>query len=220
MPDDQVWAMPLVAHVEKSAPPRRTDALEAAAKATLLVWRDPRAVTEWDEAFSVWLNGKFRKVTRRARGAQWERVSALPGVTVTVRSAEVRAFPPCPVNETPRDIARLQVSGTDLTDVDAAPVPADDIPVLWVSPEVEMTAGKAMAQVGHAAMLMFMSLPSDTAAGWEAAGFPLAVRTADRAAWRSLAISGLPGVRDAGFTEVAPMTLTVVCEWRPLGTAG
>jgi hypothetical protein len=71
-----------------------------------------------------------------------------------------------------------------------------------------MSAGKAMAQVGHAALM----LPEDPA--WRAAGYPCAFGEAGSAAWA--AARERPGavvVRDAGFTEVAPGTETVVA-WR------
>ena len=41
-----------------------------------------------------------------------------------------------------------------------------------------------------------------------AAGFALAVRTAGAAHWSKLTASGLPLVRDAGFTEIAPGSAT------------
>lgn len=44
------------------------------------------------------------------------------------------------------------------------------------------------------------------------AGFPLAVRTAGAERWKELVESGLPVVRDAGFTEIAPGSYTVVAE--------
>lgn len=47
---------------------------------------------------------------------------------------------------------------------------------------------------------------------WRAAGFPLAVRTAGPADWPALTGGGLPTVRDAGFTEIAPGSCTVVAD--------
>jgi hypothetical protein len=79
-------------------------------------------------------------------------------------SAEVRVFPPIPVDEWPRDLARLQVGGTELDDPTPAPVKGGT-PLVLLSPDLELTAGKAMAQAAHAAQL-----------GWRASGL------ADRAA--------------------------------------
>jgi peptidyl-tRNA hydrolase len=156
---------------------------------------------------------------RRARGAEWRRACALPGITVTGAAAEVRVYPPIPLDGWPRDLARLQVSGTDLADEEPPPVPEPGVPVLWLNPKVEMTAGKSMAQVGHAAQLGWWRLAAERAATWAAAGFPLAVRTAAPAHWARLAAAGLPMVHDAGFTEIAPGTATAVAELerRPRG---
>ena len=49
-------------------------------------------------------------------------------------------------------------------------------------------------------------------AAWRDAGFAVAVRTPDRDRWRELVGSGLPLVRDAGFTEIAPGSCTVVAD--------
>ena len=43
-----------------------------------------------------------------------------------------------------------------------------------------------------------------------AADFALAVRTATPGQWQELLRSGLPVVQDAGFTEVAPGSRTVI----------
>jgi peptidyl-tRNA hydrolase len=71
-----------------------------------------------------------------------------------------------------------------------------------------MSAGKAMAQAGHAAQLGWRSLSRRRRVRWHDAGFPLAVRTATPAQWRGALSSGAPVVHDAGFTEVAPNTAT------------
>ena len=55
------------------------------------------------------------------------------------------------------------------------------------------------------------------AAAWRAAGFPVAVRVADAAAWKELLDRDLPVVRDAGFTEVAPGTCTAIADLGILG---
>ncbi|MFE6287815.1 aminoacyl-tRNA hydrolase [Streptomyces sp. NPDC057877] len=208
------FVLPLVARIERAAPPARTDALETAARAVLVMLDDERSrgEGEWAQAMRDWQDARIRKVVRRARGAEWRRAEALPGITVTGKSAEVRVFPPVPLDGWPKDLARLQVSGTDLDDPEP-PAPADrGGPVLWLSPEVEMSAGKAMAQAGHGAQLAWWELSDEERAAWRDAGFPLAVRAADPADWTALTTSGLPVVRDAGFTEIAPGSCTVVAD--------
>jgi peptidyl-tRNA hydrolase len=208
------FVLPLVVRMEKVEPPARTDALETAARAVLVMLSDERSVGdgEWAQAVREWQDARIRKVVRRARGAEWRRAGALPGITVTGKAAEVRVFPPVPLDGWPKDLAKLQVSGTDLDDPQA-PVEADlGVPVLWMSPEVEMSAGKAMAQAGHGAQLAWWELSDEERTAWREAGFPLAVRTAEPRRWRELTVSGLPLVRDAGFTEIAPGSCTVVAD--------
>jgi peptidyl-tRNA hydrolase len=207
------YALPLVVRVERDSPPTRTDALEGAARAVLTFLSDPRVTAEdgeWAPAVRAWTDGRIRKVVRRARGAGWQRVLRLPGITVTHRSAQIRVFPPVPVEDWPPDLARLQVSGTELEDLEPPGEVGEGTPVLWVNPELEMTAGKAMAQVGHAAQLAWWRLEPADRSEWKELDFDLAVRTAPPATWAELLVSGLPVVRDGGFTEVAPGSCTVV----------
>ncbi len=207
------YALPLVIRVERSAPPARTDALEAAARGVLRFLSYPRVTEpggEWAEAARAWEDARIRKVVRRARGAAWERACALPGITVAHRSAEVRVYPPVPVDDWPADLARLQVSGTDFDDPVPPAAPAAGVPVLWLNPGLPVTAGKAMAQAGHGAQLIWWRLDPGARAEWSDAGFALAVRVAGREQWAGLAASGLPVVTDGGFTEVAPGSATVV----------
>ncbi|WP_181139842.1 peptidyl-tRNA hydrolase [Streptomyces sp. Ru71] len=208
------YVLPLVVRLEKAAPPARTDALETAARAVLVMLSDERSLGdgEWAQAIRDWQDARIRKVVRRARGAEWRRAEALPGITVTGKSAEVRVFPPVPLDGWPKDLAKLQVSGTELDDPEPPAGPDLAEPVLWMSPEVEMSAGKAMAQAGHGAQLAWWELSDEERATWRDAGFPLAVRTADPAQWRDLTTSRLPLVRDAGFTEIAPGSCTVVAD--------
>lgn len=231
------FVLPLVVRVERADPPGHTDALETAARAVLTMLDDPRAAEPdgpWFEAVRDWQDARIRKVVRRARGGEWRRAVELPGITVTGRTAEVRVYPPVPLDGWPKELSRLQVSGTDLTDPQPAdlqpadPEPADprpadataaeaaapspELPVLWLNPHVTMTSGKAMAQAGHAAQLAWWELDAEQRAVWRDSGFALAVRTAEPDAWEKLAASGLPVVRDAGFTEIAPGSCTVAAD--------
>jgi peptidyl-tRNA hydrolase len=219
-----VRAMPVILRIERELPDR-TPLLEAAATAALAVCLDPRALDvegEWHSAVSTWISGRIRKVSRRARGAHWAAAQNHPGVTVTVAGASARALVPGLVSETPRDISRLQISGSDLPLDTPGPPPAG-LPVLWLNPSVPLTAGKAAAQVGHASMILAAMLEPADLKAWAALDYRCAVRTPSKELWVSL----LPGadpegawrdraviaVRDAGFTEIAPGTITVLAQW-------
>jgi peptidyl-tRNA hydrolase len=208
---ESVRAMPVVLRIERSAPPSRTALLEAAAAAAIAVCLDERAEPggEWHDELVAWVHGRIRKVTRRARGAHWEAVQALPGVTITVGDASVRAFVPGRVVDLPKELSRLQISGSELPPDEPGPVPAG-AHELWLNPRVEMTAGKAAAQVGHASMLLAPHLTEAELTAWAALDYRCAVRTPAKAEWDALvARPGVVMVRDAGFTEVAPGTATV-----------
>lgn len=212
------YALPLVVRAERAAPPARTDALECAARAVLILLTDPRSASdglvdgEWAAAIRAWGDARIRKVVRRARGAAWDRVQGLPGITLAHRTAQVRVFPPVPVDDWPAELARLQVSGTDFDDPERpAPAPPAQ-PTMWITPEIPMTAGKAMAQAAHGAQLAWWRLSSADRVAWAAAGFDLAVRTASPEQWARLLASGRPVVQDGGFTEVAAGSRTVVAD--------
>ncbi|MGH3615356.1 MAG: peptidyl-tRNA hydrolase [Pseudonocardia sp.] len=204
--------MPVVLRLERE-PPRRSAVLEAAAAATLAVCLDPRAEPggQWHEPLALWINthppaGRIRKIARRARGAHWDAVQDLPGITVDVAGAQVRALLPGPVDEVPRVVARLQIGCIDLEPDDPGPVPAGAVPI-WLNPAVEMTVGKAAAQVGHASMLIAAERGLVTVPRF-------AVRRASPARWPELCVAVDRGdavaVRDAGFTEVEPGTITCI----------
>ncbi len=207
--------------VERATPPARTDALECAARAVLTLLSDPRSSGdgEWAAAIRAWEDARIRKVVRRARGAAWERATQLPGITVAQSTAEVRVFPPVPVDEWPPDLAKLQVAGTDFTDPEPPHPPPPGSAVLWITPEIAMTAGKAMAQAGHAAQLGWWELSPAERFAWKESEFDLSVRTAAPGQWAELVTSGLTLVTDGGFTEVAPGSKTVVADLRALGAA-
>jgi hypothetical protein len=205
--DGVVRAMPVILRLERP-PAARTLVLEAAAAAALAVCLDPRAQPggEWHEIVSVWVATQIRKIARRARGAHWAVVQELPGVTCTVGGAEARALLPGPVDDVPRVVSRLQIGGTELAPDEPGP-PPPEAPVIWVNAELDLSVGKAAAQVGHASMLY--------AAAHGLTGVPaFAVRDAGSERWAQLCAAVQRGeavaVRDAGFTEVAPGTITCI----------
>ena len=140
--------------------------------------------------------------------------------------AQVRALVPGLVGELDPRISRLQVRGTDVPPDRLLPSDGwDRTPhlELWISPTVPMSLGKLMAQTGHSGMIAAALMAADEPDAllrWRDAGCP--VHIDDRPAeWPALlaavgdGVSGwrserLVAVRDAGFTEIAPGTVTVL----------
>jgi len=230
-----IRAMQLVLRMERADPPSWHRAVALAAGAAAGICLDERSAPggEWHDAVLEYVRGHIRKVTRRARGAHWRAAQDLPGSTVTADGTQVRVLVPGPVADLDPRIGRLQVGGTDVPP-DGPPDPAASSgdagsPLrLWVPTGIPMTVGKAMAQAGHAGMILAAlcyrsgSPMSVRLAGWRDRGYPVTVRRVDAAEWSDLGRpmrndqaaawteNGLLAVRDAGFTEVAPGTITVI----------
>jgi len=204
------WAMQLAVRAEKATPPTHEAVCEAAAMAVVALLADPRTTDgAWHEAVRHWESGPIRKVTRRARGVRWQAVQNLPGVTVDHAGAQVRAFVPAPVTEVPAELARLQVAGLDLDDAaEPTPPPMPPYAVIALNPRAPMSTGKAAAQSGHAAHLLLREGGEPARGAWLAAG--LAVRLEREAPWEESVGHADVVVRDAGFTEVAPGTMTAL----------
>ncbi|GAA5062781.1 peptidyl-tRNA hydrolase [Nocardia callitridis] len=219
-PDDPalVLAMPLVLHLPKTDPPRRSALLAAAAVATVRLCLDERVGPggEWEQPYLDWKGARIRKLARRARGGHWSAVGEVDGVTAQIDGAQARALVPGPVGAVDPRVKRLQIGGTDLEHDDPGS-PAPNLPVLWVNSSLGMTVGKAAAQVGHASMLLAGALSGEAVVRWAEDGFRCSVREADPRRWRALAEQADRGVgvavRDAGFTEVAPGSITVIAVW-------
>lgn len=226
---EEIRAMQLVLRLERGTDPSWHTAVRLAATAAARLCLDPRAEPggPWHDAIAAYCAGHIRKVTRRARGAHWSALADLPGITLTERDTEVIALLPGRIAELDKRVSRLQVGGTDAP-VDAPP--AEDaaggsgVLRLWLPPEPVMTLGKTMAQAGHAGMIAAALLAADDGsalAEWAAAGCPTTAHRVDGGAWRMLhqriadpaqAWQGerLLAVRDAGFTEIDPGTVTVI----------
>jgi peptidyl-tRNA hydrolase len=220
-----IRALQLVLRMERDRPPSWHVALAMAASASAGVCLDARSEPggEWFTDVRDYCAGHIRKVTRRARGAQWEATAELPGLTWTDGDTQVRALVPGRVEVLDKRVSKLQVGGTDVA---PDPVPATASPgalQIWLPPEPVMTLGKAMAQTGHAGMIaaaLLLEQP-DRLQRWIDDGLPAAVRRADARQWAELQAGvsdsgagwreqGLLAVRDAGFTEVAPGTVTAI----------
>lgn len=199
--------------------PGRPLILAAAARAVARFCLDARVAPggEWNDAYTAWVDSQMRKVARRARGGQWTATETLAGVEAREGKAAARVFVPAPLDAVDPLIKRLQVGGTDApaTTPDGGQ-DATSAVTLLVDGELEMSAGKAAAQAGHAIMLLLAACDEARVSRWIDDGMPITVRRSERDEWaraRAAVAAGTPGyagVRDAGYTEVAPGSLTVI----------
>ena len=209
------WAMQIVLRLERNAVPSRTQLCEAAAAAVVTLIADPRSQPggPWAESVEHWVHGRIRKIVRRARGAKWDGLAELDQVEVDRAGAQARAFLPGPMDAVPELLAKLQLTGTEPPDLGE---PAADHPAgvtIFVTPLVSMTVGKAAAQCGHAAQLAWRTMTLAQRQAWQDAEFPVRVEHPGPTRWAELSATAPVSVVDAGFTEIAPGTVTTLAVW-------
>jgi peptidyl-tRNA hydrolase len=130
---------------------------------------------------------------------------------------EVRAIVPGPTDAVPLEIARLQVRGLDLDDpyrstlADAAAVRPGVVVAL--APIEAFSTGKKAAAAGHAAQLAAEAMAIGRREAWAHAGYPVVCIQPETERWERLRARAAIVVSDAGFTEVAPGTVTAIAQW-------
>jgi peptidyl-tRNA hydrolase len=158
--------------------------------------RDP----EHAGAFSAW-RPRPGKVCLRARSAaQWEEVLEQPHERA---GDAVAALPPRRRSERGPALEKLQAMATDLGEPPSEP--HGDGLAYVLNPRLEMSSGKIVAQVAHAAVMAAEALPD-----WP--GAPAALYSPSAAEFDALCRRDDLAARvvDAGLTEVPPGTVTVL----------
>jgi Peptidyl-tRNA hydrolase PTH2 len=171
----------------------------AAAVACVRAFADDPAMAAWQP--------RPGKVTLRARGGQWDQVLAEePHV---LAGDAVAAIPPRRRSERGPLLERLQAMTTALQPAPETVEPDPGRVSYLVNPALEMSSGKTLAQIAHAAV---MAAGSGRLEPWVAAGCPARVVVPPPAAFDALCRSGDLAARvvDGGLTEVAPGTVTVL----------
>ncbi len=162
------------------------------------------------EAIAGWKE-RPGKVTLRARGGQWDQVLREEDFAYAgdLDDASVLALPPRRRSARSETLTKLQAMASELT-----PVPVtDDLPDSFtyvINPAIEMSTGKTMAQVAHAAT---GAAATGDVEAWVDQGCPASVvvpKTPE--AWKAACASDrlVAKVEDAGLTEVPPGTVTVL----------
>ena len=219
---DVPWAMQLVVFRDRGRPAREVDVAEAAARAVVMLLADDRSAPggPWHEAVRTWRDVQIRKLVRRADGKRWEDAQALPGVTVAQKAlttaadehgtAAVRAFVPAPVQPLPKQLHKLQVSGTQFP-ADGRSCTEHAVVAVEVAPGLGISSGKLAAQCGHAAQLAWEQMPDDVRERWRADGFRVRVVFPSEGEWE--AAQRPVTVTDAGLTELDGPTDTTRAAW-------
>jgi peptidyl-tRNA hydrolase len=160
----------------------------------------------WGPALAAW-RPRPGKVVLRARSAgQWEAALAEPGVAAL---DGVLALAPRRRSERGAPLDALQAMSTAL---DAPPEGAEgrpDVLTYLLNPLLEMSSGKTLAQIAHAAV---MAAERPELESWSRAGCPGRVLRAPAEDFEALCAAGGLAARvvDAGLTEVAPGTVTAL----------
>jgi peptidyl-tRNA hydrolase len=158
--------------------------------------RDP----EHADAFREW-RPRPGKVCLRARSAaQWEEVLEQPHEQA---GDAVAALPPRRRSERGPALEKLQAMATDLGQPPSEP--HGDGLAYALNPRLEMSSGKIVAQVAHAAVMAAEALPD-----WP--GAPAGLYSPSPAEFDALCRRDDVAARvvDAGLTEVPPGTVTVL----------
>jgi peptidyl-tRNA hydrolase len=178
-----------------------------------------RPEPRWAEAFRAW-GVRPRKVALRADAEQVEELQATVDAEAVESAVGVTllALPPRRRSESEALLAALRpYPDPPRPKGESADKAPGDVPVplrYIIRPGILRTAGKAMAQAGHAALMCADRVGPrhpEAFAAWRAAGAPGEVRVADLPRWAALRESPLSVVvADAGLTQVEPGTETVI----------
>jgi len=192
-PDDDPLVMYLVVRRRTSRP--FEELARAAALATRRCAERYRDDERWRDGFDDWWRHSFRKVCLRAEPREWEAVRELDHERV----GDVACLPPVRRSARARVLARMQTLSDEAGQLPALRKPLAEGLTLVVATDLGMSAGKTLAQIGHAALMVDLDPHLD-----------LDVARADAGEWARRAPGAAAIVRDGGLTELAPGSETVL----------
>lgn len=210
---DRPRALQMAARVEKTDPPELADVFCAAARGVIAMLDDHRSLPggDWHEQVAAWNGSRIRKIMRRARASAWDRAHEVPGLTISHGSAQVRVFVPGYIDEAPPQLSKLQIQSSPLPEPEirsALPAQVGPAMTIALNPAVDMSWGKRGAQVGHGAQRCWERLSRTDRLDWNASGRLVSVLTPTNQLWQTLLEQDPVVIRDGGFTEIAPGTVT------------
>ncbi len=158
-----------------------------------------RVDDRWRDGFDEWWRDSFRKVCLRADPREWEDVRGLDHERV----GDVACLPPVRRSEREKVLVRMQTLSAEAGPLPEAGSSAPDVLTLVVATDLGMSAGKTIAQIGHASLLADPDHGLDPAVALRVVG-------AGTDEWSALAVSATAIVRDGGLTEIAEGSETVL----------
>jgi len=173
---------------------------------------------QWRANFTAWYRDSFRKVTLDANPRDWPKLLAESGENLVLVEDLIAVLPPRPRSTNSALLRGIQTYKSPLPVFEAADWLETARPqvLLAINPDLEMTAGKALAQIGHAALMVSEAASMEggdswltSLAAWSGVDFRLVKPTP--AGWRQ-ALAEIPAivVTDSGLTETAPGSQTVL----------
>lgn len=206
--DDDPMAMVLVVNNDHGTMISEQDVLGSAVHAVTFLLLDEDE--EAQAAIDQWLNGRIRKIVKRARNKAWDDLFALelPHAFSIQHDAKVYSFAPQHVSQMLPQLRKLQVSGLDFPKAEFKDYEFSGLEIL-IDSNLHLSTGKAVAQVCHAAQLFMMYGDEQNVRRWIDDMYRVRFRYVDDIEAEARDIE----VRDAGFTEVAPNTLTCAARY-------
>ena len=171
----------------------------AAALATRRCAHRYREDDRWRDGFDDWWRHSFRKVCLRAEPREWEDVRALDHERV----GDVACLPPVRRSARDRVLVRMQALSAEAGPLPELGDPVPGVLTLVVATDLGMSAGKTLAQIGHASLMADLDRALDP-------GLDVRVVGAGGEKWSALARSAAAIVRDGGLTEIAEGSETVL----------
>jgi peptidyl-tRNA hydrolase len=157
----------------------------------------------WRAGFDDWWRHSFRKVCLRAEPREWEDVRLLDHERV----GDVVCLPPVRRSTRDRVLVRMQALSDEAGALPGAPAETACGLTLAVRTDLGMSAGKAIAQIGHGALMAPLDVDLDP-------GRTLCVVGATGESWDRVVAAADTVVRDGGLTEIAAGSETVAVIWR------
>src|SRR4051812_9900284 len=157
-----------------------------------------------DPRMAAWRERPGKVCLRARTESQWRQVLEEPH---TAAGDAVAALPPRRRSERGPLLERLQAMSTALEPPPERAPPRPGALTYLLNPALTMSSGKTIAQIAHAAVMA-----ADTLEEWVRAGCPAQVLAPDAATFAAACERDdlAAKVVDAGLTEVAPGTITVL----------